>query len=505
MKLNSKNIINNIKSKFQSIRVKLFLSLSITVIVIIVFLILINSIGLEAYYIYSKEAVLLRTYNAINGYYNGEIREGNIETELEKLSLSNDFDILIKTDKGIYASSKDFLSSLNLFDDTVDLEKTIEQDILYDDKNVEIKRTTDRETELSFILLSANLDSGYELYIRVAVAPIQASARTSNRLLIIMGCFTIVIGGIIVLAISKKFTSPIEELNSITKEISELNFEHKYEVNNSEDEINNLGKNINAMSKTLEATIKELKKSNIELEKDIEEKSKTDEMRKQFISDVSHELKTPIALIQGYAEGLVENVAEDEESRKFYAEVILDESNKMDILVKKLLELMKLEYGKNTLTPTRFNISELIKEVIRKSKKLLDENNINIEFSAEEIFVLADEFYTEQVFNNYFTNAIKNASEVDGKKVIKITYKKEETKLRISVFNTGENIEEENLNRIWNRFYKVDSSRNRENGGTGIGLALVKAIMTNIGNKYGVENKENGVEFYFELDLDMKN
>lgn len=505
MKSNSKNIINKIKSKFQSIRVKLFLSLSITVIVIIVFLILINSIGLEAYYIHSKEAVLLKTYNVINGYYNGEIREGNIETELEKLSLSNDFDILIKTDKRIYASSKDFLSSLNLFDDTVDLEKTIEQDILYDDKNVEIKKTTDRETELSFILLSANLDNGYELYIRVAVAPIQASAKTSNRLLIIMGCFTIVIGGIIVLAISKKFTSPIEELNNITKEISELNFEHKYEVNNSEDEINNLGKNINAMSKTLEATIKELKKSNIELEKDIEEKSKTDEMRKQFISDVSHELKTPIALIQGYAEGLVENVAEDEESRKFYAEVILDESNKMDILVKKLLELMKLEYGKNTLTPTRFNISELIKEVIRKSKKLLDENNINIEFSAEEIFVLSDEFYTEQVFNNYFTNAIKNALEVNGKKEIKITYKKEETKLRISVFNTGENIEEENLNRIWNRFYKVDSSRNRENGGTGIGLALVKAIMINMGNKYGVENKEDGVEFYFELDLDMQN
>ncbi len=91
------------------------------------------------------------------------------------------------------------------------------------------------------------------------------------------------------------------------------------------------------MSETLEKTIKQLRSSNIELEKDIEEKSRIDEMRKQFISDVSHELKTPIAIIQGYAEGLVENVTEDEESRKFYAEVILDESNKMDITVKKLL------------------------------------------------------------------------------------------------------------------------------------------------------------------------
>lgn len=255
------------------------------------------------------------------------------------------------------------------------------------------------------------------------------------------------------------------------------------------------------MSETLEKTIKQLRNSNIELEKDIEEKSRTDEMRKQFISDVSHELKTPIALIQGYAEGLVENVTENEESRRFYAEVILDEANKMDIVVKKLLELMRLEYGKNALTLTKFDISELIREVIRKSTKVLEEDKISIEFNDEQVFVIADEFYAEQVFNNYFTNAIKNISEVDGKKEIKISYEVIENKLRINVFNTGENISEEDLNRIWNRFYKVDTSRNRESGGTGIGLSLVKAIMTNMNNKYGVENDASGVRFYFELDL----
>lgn len=224
-------------------------------------------------------------------------------------------------------------------------------------------------------------------------------------------------------------------------------------------------------------------------------------MRKQFISDVSHELKTPIALIQGYAEGLVENITEDEESRKFYAEVILDEANKMDIVVKKLLELMKLEYGKNALTLTRFNISELIQEVIRKSSKLYEEENIKINFKEEEIYVIADEFYTEQVFNNYLTNAIKNIAEIDGKKEINIEYEVIEGKLRVKVFNTGENIVSEDLNRIWNRFYKIDTSRNREKGGTGIGLSLVKAIMQNTGNKYGVENKVGGVEFYFEVDM----
>lgn len=256
------------------------------------------------------------------------------------------------------------------------------------------------------------------------------------------------------------------------------------------------------MSETLEKTINQLRNSNIELEKDIEEKSKTDEMRKQFISDVSHELKTPIALIQGYAEGLVENVIEDEDSRKFYAEVILDESNKMDIIVKKLLELMKLEYGKNAFTITRFDISELICEVIRRSTKLFEEDGITVNFENKTVYVIADEVYTEQVFNNYFTNAIKNCLSVEGKKEINITYEIKNNKLRVKVYNTGENIAEEDLNRIWNRFYKVDSSRNREKGGTGIGLALVKAIMTNTGNSYGVENKIGGVEFYFDIDLD---
>ena len=498
MKSSKKEEKKSIKNRFDTIRTKLFLTLCITIAVIILFLILVNSVVLESYYMYSKQTELMAAYRVINAYYNGSGSGQNIEIELEKLALSNNFDILIKTENSIYATSRDFVSSLT---DEFDGSRT-NDNILYNSENVKIKRTYDKKTELSFVLLSATLDNGYELYIRVAIIAIQESVNIANRFLMLIGCFTIMISGLLVSMISKKFTSPIEKLNEITKRISKLDFSHKYEVNDSEDEINNLGKNINTMSETLEKTINQLRNSNVELEKDIEEKSKTDEMRKQFISDVSHELKTPIALIQGYAEGLVENVTEDEESRKFYAEVILDESNKMDILVKKLLELMKLEYGKMTFNLTRFNISELIQEVIRKNTKLLEEQNIKIKFNAEPIYVIADEFYIEQVFNNYFTNALKNVLDIDGKKEIVISYKKKDTKVRITVFNTGENIKKEDLNRIWNRFYKVDTSRNRENGGTGIGLSLVRAIMQNAQNDYGVENKVDGVEFYFELDME---
>ena len=319
-----------------------------------------------------------------------------------------------------------------------------------------------------------------------------------------MAGITIIISAVIVSYVSRRFTDPILELNDIAKRMSNLDFSHKYNATSTDDEINNLGKSINTMSAQLEKTIKQLRENNIELEKDIEEKSKIDEMRKSFISDVSHELKTPIALIEGYSEGLLENVNSDEESRKFYAEVILDEANKMDKLVKKLLELMKLEYGKREFNDQEFNIVELEKEVVRKSKVMLDEQKVEIEFDTEdEIQVFADDFYIEQVVTNYLTNAIKHVKEVNGKKIINIKNEIDvnKNKVRINVFNTGENIKEEDINRIWNRFYKIDDSRNREDGGTGIGLSFVRAIMNNYQNKYGVINKEDGVEFYFELDL----
>ena len=180
----------------------------------------------------------------------------------------------------------------------------------------------------------------------------------------------------------------------------------------------------------------------------------------------------------------------------------------MDKLVKQLLELMKLEYGKREFNNKEFNINELINEVIRRCNVMIEENEINVQFdSQEELLVYADDFYIEQVVTNYFTNAIKNAKEVNGEKKIVITTKINEgsSKARISVFNTGDNIPKEDLDRIWGRFYKVDTSRNRNNGGSGIGLSLVKAIMSNYENSFGVINKENGVEFYFEIDLTQSN
>ena len=504
--LQMRKIRIKLKEMLKSVKVKLFLTLCVTVLCIIFFLIILDSFALEKFYLYSKQNTLKDVYGELNEYYNGLNHELDLESELEKIAIKNNFDILIKDEDNIniYSSNKNFYSIIGGIASTTD---TFNDDkVLESTDDFTIVKQKDFRNGLTYIMLSGRFDNGYYLYIRLPITSIQDSVRISNNFLLLIAGFTIFISAILVSVISKKFTEPILELNNIAKKMVNLDFSHKYRITDTDDEINDLGKSINNMSDKLEKTINQLRSTNIELEKDIEKKSKIDDMRKSFISDVSHELKTPIALIQGYSEGLLENVNADEESRKFYAEVILDETNKMDRLVKQLLELMKLEYGKREFNNAKFNILELEKEVVHKSKLLLDEKQTEVKIKdidkLSTIQVFADDFYIEQIITNYLTNAIKNVKEVDGEKYISIENQilEDKNKIRIKVFNTGENIPEEDLERIWQRFYKADKSRNRASGGSGIGLAFVKAIMNNYNSEYGVINCENGVEFYFDID-----
>ena len=495
-----KEKIENVNS---SVRTKLFFAMTITIILIVVILIFLNTAIIDSYYLHYKKENLLHAYAKIDKYMSlTNISDTELELELEKIAINNNFSIVIadKNNISIYNSNKEFRQYM------IDLNKIDKGNMLYNENDTYIIEVKDSTSGINFLMLIGKLSNENYIYIRMPISSIKDSVKISNNFLYSIGIITIIVSGIAILIISKKFTKPISELSNIANKMSNLDFSQKYRIKDSGDELDNLGKSINKMSDKLEETIIKLQKNNSELEKDIEEKSKIDDMRKQFISDVSHELKTPIALIQGYSEGLIENVNTDEENRKFYAEVILDEANKMDKMVKELLELMKLEHGAKKLNNVFFNITELINEEIRKYTVLLNENDINVKFNLKEpVYVYADENFIEQVINNYLSNAIKNIEEVNNEKYIEIKMNIIKDKLRITVFNTGKNISEENMQRIWNRFYKEDTSRNREMGGTGIGLSLVKAIMNNYNNAYGVINKENGVEFYCDLNIQKNN
>ena len=492
--------------KPMSIQVKLFFSLCVVIVLTILFLIIINNLVLETFYIYNKKDSAKDLYEQINEKYNNNVAEEEIEEFIKYQASKNNLDILITDVKKnkVITNDQTRIEALEKLKTIVEFNQNGKWgETLYNAKNIIIKTVKDNSINRNYIVLMAKLDNKNELYMRTPISAIKESLRISNNVLLLVGFISVIVAGVIASMVSKRFSNPILELNDIAKQVSKLNFSQRYIPSKSNDEMDQLGESINMMSDKLENTINELRKNNDELERDIKEKSKIDEMRTQFISDVSHELKTPIALIQGYAEGLVENVNNDEESRKFYAEVILDEADKMDKLVKQLLELMKLEYGKREFNNTKFDIVSLIKEELRKCDVMIKEQNIKATLKNEEpIYVEADDFYIEQVVTNYITNAIKYSKEINGKKEIKIEVTEElDGMARISVYNTGDNFTEDEMKKIWGRFYKIDSSRNRASGGTGIGLSLVKAVMNNYGNKYGVQNRVDGVEFYFELKM----
>lgn len=411
------------KNFWKSVRVKLFLTLCVVIGMIIAFFIIINNTVLETVYYYSKKNASLSVYEFINNNLPkvmNEEAQNVYNIELEKMEVNNNFEFLILNgEEVVYSTNKNYVSDFgNINDVKYEVKYNIfnKSDILYSHDNVSIRKIKSKRTGLPYVLLDGTLDNQNKIYIRMPITPLEQSAGVSNKFIYIIGVAAIVLGGVAITFVTQRFTKPIEELNDIANEMSNLNFKRKYRINDNEDEIDELGKSINTLSDKLEETINQLKVSNSELERDIEEKSKIDEMRKQFISDVSHELKTPIALIQGYAEGLVDNVISDEENKKFYAEVILDEANKMDKLVKRLLELMKLEYEDRKFNDTKFDIVEVINEVIRNSKVVLEEKKIDVEFKEENpTYIYADDFYIEQVISNYFTNAMKNVLEVNRK------------------------------------------------------------------------------------------
>ncbi len=329
------------------------------------------------------------------------------------------------------------------------------------------------------------------------IGSITESAKIANEFLAYVGIIAAIIGSIAMFILTKSFTKPILVMSGIAKKMTDLNFEVKYQVK-SKDEIGELGNCINTLSDKLETTILELKQANNELMTDIQQKTEIDEMRKEFLSNVSHELKTPIALIQGYAEGLKENINEDEESRDYYCEVIMDEANKMNNMVKKLLTLNELEFGNNQVNFERFDIVSLIKSVISATDILFKQKEVTLYFEQEEpIYVWADELLIEQVVTNYISNALNHVS---GQKIIEIKLIPRGDTVRVAVFNTGNNVPEDELDKIWIKFYKVDKARTREYGGSGIGLSIVKAIMNSHNKECGAINRHIGVEFWFELD-----
>lgn len=473
--------------------------------VVLLVSILINSWFLESFYIRNKQASLIHIYTQMDeAAQRGTLTVENMTDKITDLVEISNVSFVVITDQSqkILTATSSEMKAQQLYARLMGylLERhQAHSKILESSSNYEIRSTQDTTGDGEYIEMWGYLSNGDAFLLSSPLESIRESATLSNRFLLYTTLVMGAVGCVFVWIFSKRITNPILELATLSQRMANLDFDAKYE-RGGKDEIGTLGENFNVMSEKLETTISELKNANYELQKDIENKEKIEIMRNEFVGNVSHELKTPIALIQGYAEGLKEGISDDPESREFYCDVIIDEANKMNQLVKNLLTLNQLELG-GEVTFERFNIVELIRGVIQSNEILIQQKEVIVQFQSDEgIYVWADEFKVEQVLRNYLSNALNH---VANERIIDIRISKqtEADKARVSIFNTGSQIPQEDIEQIWSKFYKVDKARTREYGGHGIGLSIVKAIMESLGQKYGVINYDNGVSFWFELDL----
>jgi two-component system, OmpR family, sensor histidine kinase VanS len=465
----------------KTIKTKIVLIFGIFMLLLILCGILLNVLFLNQYYIYKYRADFITINREISREYLenrknlGDYIDVIDRTEgISCLVLNKNKDILYNS-----ASKKVSTDEMNLSNDISNLM------ILNDDKLSKtyvysvIER---RKAQLTKLVFMSRLSSGETIILRKPLKGINESASIANQFYLFEGILLIIIGGGFILAFSRKITKPIIEMSNVAESISDLDF-NRYIIYNSKDELGSLAKSINKMS--------------VKLSENINSLTQDVERRKQLVRNISHELKTPIGVIKGYAEGLKFGLAEDTEKANKYCTVIAEECDHMDWMVKDLLSYSMLESGSFQLNISSFDVVELIKEISQRFELICAEKEVSIESDMpEHLDLFADRELIGRAINNFLINALAHLGK---KKYIKLSVVRRDTETRISVFNIGDNIPENELKNIWDVFYKLDKSRSRKEAGHGLGLSIVKLIAELHHGSVGVENLEAGVMFFIDI------
>ena len=459
--------------------------------------VLVNNLFLEKYYTRRLQQILFGVYTQLDEHVEEEEIDSSLfDGDFAKTCYSYNISLVVLDQQFQFMLGNSEVMAGRIFGNITGIEKDPAEIIRQTDQYT-LQKKTDQKMQMGYLEMWGTLTCGNYFMLRIPLEAINNSAGIAVDFILRITLAALPVCILLIVLFSRRIAKPIRELEDISKRMANLDFDAKY-TSGGKNEIGRLGEHFNRMSETLESTISQLKSANASLQQDIERKTKIDEMRREFLSNVSHELKTPIALIQGYAEGLKECVNDDPESRMFYCDVIMDEAGKMNRLVKQLLTLNQLESGTEPTQMQRFDIAQLIRGKIQAVGILAEQKGAEILYEgAQTIHVWGDEFRIEEVLTNYISNALNH---VEGQMRITIRACRTQDKVRISVINTGAQIPEEELPSIWDKFYKVDKARTREYGGSGVGLSIVRAIMDSHNQRYGAENLDDGVEFWFELD-----
>lgn len=513
--MNLKSILSKDKFKLRTnnivLRIKKYITWKLFIVTALVFIIFISSTLVIQSLFFGKFYISKKKRDIENGIEKFKISYNRAKSDDKVTELIRDFEessnakIVIMDEKGKLkfitksTSERADAGRIKIINDII-RKWTINSDLLFqmkkDNRPLTIV-TEKRNNEIRYILSAIpNNQRGEIIFAISSLQPVNEASSVIKEFYFYFYIGAIILIIILSLIYSNMVSKPLIQLNNTAKKMASLNFSEKCIVN-SEDEIGNLAATLNFLSYNLNEALTSLKDANIKLEEDIEKERQMEKVRKEFVAAVSHELKTPINLIGGYAEGLRDGIFEEGE-KDYYIDVIIDESRKMGNLVADMLHLSHLESGTFKLVKEEFFIDELINSILKKFFAIIKDKKISLKIDIiNGIKVYADWTRIDQVITNFTTNAIRHTEE--GGTII-FGMKNVGDKILIFIENTGKKIPDEELDKVWDNFYKIDRSRNRKLGGTGIGLAIVKNILTLHGYEYGIENTEIGVRFYFLMN-----
>ena len=297
--------------------------------------------------------------------------------------------------------------------------------------------------------------------------------------------------------LTEHITKPLLHMKRVTANIANINFSEKCQVT-SDDELKELATNINMMSDNLNKTLTQLKDANERLQDDIAREREFEQMRSNFFATISHELKTPLTIIKGIATR-VKSKPMSQEDVKGQLESIIEEVDRMTMMVQDTLNYMKMENPEDVLEYSSFNLKMLIEHLNKKVEHLMGEKSLHIHLDLDDVYVEADSEQIMTAVTNLYSNAIRYTPDGDH---IYVTLKRQGNKVKLEIENTGIFIPEAEIDRIWEPFYRLEKSRNRDSGGTGLGLLITSKILQMHHSEYGVMNTDRGVKFYFDLNID---
>lgn len=375
--------------------------------------------------------------------------------------------------------------------------QTVDGEISGGNRGFLLRTYNSSHLEIQFLDIYGYLPGGERVEINMQVSQLSSTGKIYFIISFVTIMITMAVALFMIMLYIRRFIRPIKQICVTTDKMSRLDFSEKCPATNIV-EISQLAESINLLSDSLDTALTDLQQKNIKLQEDIENERTIDNLRQTFISGISHELKTPIAIIQGYAEGAkMFYEAGNAETATEYCTTIMDEATRMNNMILKLLEITKYDSGAYEPVRENFNARELVQDWFDRNASLLAEKQVTaVNRIPEEWFGNGDSVILSSVVNNYLSNAL---SHVEGENRIEATAEDMGNSYRIYIFNTGKQIANKDIDKIWTSFYRADKSLSRSQGRFGLGLAIVASIQKLHDELYGVENRENGVRFWFDV------